>query len=238
MMRLILCFIIVYSPFVAIGQNKTSKLQKRRLVIEGIIQKYQDSLDILDRLIQKQFVDDLQQKKSIDVVMASNSVVKAGSDFSTDNVGSFSAGDTIKAYYSEMNQIFVTKGNISGFISDYSLVKTPEVKGALQIWQDQDIEARSAKRRQGNEVIVKKSAAEKRSMIKEAYPQIDAGTLERLVRGEYWIGMSSEYAKISLGNPNRINSTVNARGGNEQWVYFRLNLYFDDGILTSYQKSN
>ena len=59
-----------------------------------------------------------------------------------------------------------------------------------------------------------------------------------LANGEYWIGMSPEMATESLGNPETINHSVGSWGVNEQWVYPSLYLYFDNGVLTSYQSSN
>ena len=47
--------------------------------------------------------------------------------------------------------------------------------------------------------------------------------------------MTRELATISLGSPNDINRTVGSWGVHEQWVYYNLYLYFENGILTSYQ---
>ncbi len=49
--------------------------------------------------------------------------------------------------------------------------------------------------------------------------------------------MTTEMARASLGNPENINKSVGVWGVNEQWVYSRLYLYFEDGIMTSYQTS-
>jgi hypothetical protein len=42
-------------------------------------------------------------------------------------------------------------------------------------------------------------------------------------------------ATISLGSPNKVNRTVGAWGAREQWVYETIYLYFENGVLTSYQ---
>jgi hypothetical protein len=59
---------------------------------------------------------------------------------------------------------------------------------------------------------------------------------QKLKKGYYWLGMNQEMATISLGSPNKINSTVGSWGTNEQWVYDGMYLYFENGKLTSYQK--
>ena len=60
---------------------------------------------------------------------------------------------------------------------------------------------------------------------------------DRILAGKYWLGMTRDMARESLGRPSDINRTVNAFGTREQWVYRRydLYLYFDDGVLTSWQ---
>lgn len=57
----------------------------------------------------------------------------------------------------------------------------------------------------------------------------------KIIDSKFWIGMTSEMAKESLGIPNDINRTVGSWGVHEQWVYGNTYLYFENGILTSYQ---
>lgn len=59
---------------------------------------------------------------------------------------------------------------------------------------------------------------------------------ERIYEKEIWIGMTDEMARDALGRPNDINRTTTSWGIREQWVYpNRVYLYFEDGILTSWQ---
>jgi len=55
------------------------------------------------------------------------------------------------------------------------------------------------------------------------------------LKGELWLGMTKQMAKDSKGDPWNINTTVTQIGVSEQWVYDSLYLYFDNGILTSWQ---
>ena len=55
--------------------------------------------------------------------------------------------------------------------------------------------------------------------------------------GYFWIGMTSKMALVSLGEPRSINKSVGKWGIHEQWVYYATYLYFENGILTSYQNS-
>ena len=60
----------------------------------------------------------------------------------------------------------------------------------------------------------------------------------RIANHEYWVGMTSEMASDSLGEPKEINRSVYSFGVHEQWVYGTsrtLNLYFEDDLCTSFQ---
>lgn len=71
-------------------------------------------------------------------------------------------------------------------------------------------------------------------MLSKKYGKEDA---EKILKGLYWIGMTKQMAEYSRGRPDKINTTVTANTTREQWIYrkFNLYLYFEDGILTSYQ---
>jgi hypothetical protein len=48
--------------------------------------------------------------------------------------------------------------------------------------------------------------------------------------------MTREQALESRGYPDTINETVGSWGRNEQWVYENLYLYFENGVMKSYQR--
>jgi hypothetical protein len=49
------------------------------------------------------------------------------------------------------------------------------------------------------------------------------------------LGMTKKMVMDSWGEPNNINRTVGAWGTHEQWIYEENYLYFENGILTSFQ---
>jgi len=58
---------------------------------------------------------------------------------------------------------------------------------------------------------------------------------EKIFKGVIWIGMTKEMALESWGKPEDINRTVSVLSVHEQWVYGNAYLYFEGGILTSWQ---
>lgn len=59
---------------------------------------------------------------------------------------------------------------------------------------------------------------------------------ECIIHHRVAIGMTKEMAKAAWGKPRKVNRTATAYGIHEQWCYnSRCYLYFDDGILTSWQ---
>jgi len=73
----------------------------------------------------------------------------------------------------------------------------------------------------------------------------ERATLERLVKQRRLealhsistedIGMTREQAESKFGLPMDVNRSVGSWGVHEQWVYNRTYLYFENGILTSWQ---
>ncbi len=70
--------------------------------------------------------------------------------------------------------------------------------------------------------------------LAKKYGEYDA---KRIIKGEYWIGMSDEMARESLGQPSNINRSTGSWGIHEQWVYSKkdMYLYFENGKLASIQ---
>ncbi len=60
---------------------------------------------------------------------------------------------------------------------------------------------------------------------------------KKIMKNQYWIGMTDSMARESLGRPNDINKSTGSWGVHEQWVYDTkdLYLYFENGKLTSFQ---
>ena len=58
----------------------------------------------------------------------------------------------------------------------------------------------------------------------------------KIYEREIWVGMTSQMARDSWGEPDNINRTGNANGVREQWVYKPGSyLYFENGVLTAWQ---
>ncbi len=71
------------------------------------------------------------------------------------------------------------------------------------------------------------------------HPELPAQTVKCILEGTLQVGMTAEQAMASWGHHgNRINRSVGSWGVHEQWIYgeyARSYLYFENGILTSWQ---
>lgn len=89
--------------------------------------------------------------------------------------------------------------------------------------------------------FAKKQAQEKTRKQKER----KAAILEKfgnkygplILKGKIIIGMDRDMVIASWGSPESKNRTVGSWGVHEQWIYGNTYLYFDDGILKSFQDS-
>lgn len=85
------------------------------------------------------------------------------------------------------------------------------------------------------------SSSEKRKIYVNQHPEISQRFKDLIIEGKFTLGMTTEMVKASWGNPKEINRTVYTFGIHEQWIYGSykydnvIYLYFEDGILTSWQ---
>lgn len=82
--------------------------------------------------------------------------------------------------------------------------------------------------------------ASRRQQYINANPELPAKTVECILAGKIFMGMTTSQVEASWGHPYPVNRSVGSWGTHEQWIY-RVSkytthyLYFSDGILTSWQ---
>jgi hypothetical protein len=99
------------------------------------------------------------------------------------------------------------------------------------------------------ELEARKQAEERARKAEEQFLKTRAGKLwqqhrdwdrrycDAIVKRKVMAGMNPEQVRAAWGRPERINRTVVPGHTTEQWVYGETYLYFDDGLLTSWQDS-
>ena len=108
--------------------------------------------------------------------------------------------------------------------------------------QDQDDKDRQERykeerKREEEEYQAKQAAkAKQRNDAFAAHPEWSQGLKNLISTRHFQIGMSMEQVLLSLGDPDHKNVSVGAWGTYEQWIYGDTYLYFQNGILTSYQQ--
>lgn len=83
----------------------------------------------------------------------------------------------------------------------------------------------------------REAAQQRRQSYLDAHPETTERIKEAITTGTLALGMSDQQARASWGAPEKINRTVNVQGVHEQWIYESTYVYFDDGVLTSWQDS-
>jgi hypothetical protein len=89
---------------------------------------------------------------------------------------------------------------------------------------------------------LKKQEKEERNIRHKAFFKKHPSTrpeIRNLIKSsKITIGMTSGEVEASWGAPNKINRTVSTLGVHEQWIYGEAQyLYFDNGVMTSFQDS-
>jgi hypothetical protein len=228
--------------------------------IEGDIQAKSDTLKALQKKIEKQYLLSKLQVSggslSIPVLMKTGATVRKSNEPISEAVAYVQKNDTIELAGYKDGYWIVRKGDLLGYLSELYITETDEIKilkSGLKSQNDARLDSIKLVEKkkqeilnQEREAIIEKSE-EKRQAIqdkvdsdwrKKIVAKYGATIAKKLFDQYYWIGMTDEMARISLGEPVTINRSVGSWGVNEQWVYEDLYLYFDNSKLTSYQNSN
>ena len=135
--------------------------------------------------------------------------------------------------------------NVMGWATWLYFIKTKELGGyiswrSLEVNENLDSLSKVLAREspiQEEMQIKKQKELEKKNHEELLVKKFGNATAQKILRGEWWVGMTSEMALYSLGRPDVNNKSVTANSVHEQWVYrkYDIYLYFTNGILKSYQ---
>jgi hypothetical protein len=78
---------------------------------------------------------------------------------------------------------------------------------------------------------------EMRGKFVQTHPELAQKFKDAVIAGTIVLGMPADATKAAWGEPSQINRTVNNFGVHEQWIYRNTYVYFEDGILSSWQES-
>jgi len=123
-----------------------------------------------------------------------------------------------------------TSKNIIGYIS----------KSCLRLYSEvlKEEKAKAIAIAKKKEEIAKRKKIEEEILLSKLTEKYGSDIAQKIISHIIWIGMTEEMTKDSLGEPLHINRTVYSSGTHEQWVYpDDKYLYFENGILTSWQDS-
>lgn len=237
-MKFIIVLFVIQSALLCQSiDSNIANLKIDRLRLENLIKSKTDSLEIvkndLDKYIMQKKLIELKGKNSIKVVCKSKGEIRKENSMYSDILFKTEINDTLilldycfNEKFVKENSWLVKKDEHIGYVFESILSETEDII----LFRENII-----KEKQENEInFNKKKKQEYKKFLTDKFGK-NIG--EDLFNGYYWVGMTVEMVSISLGNPNNINKTVGDWGIHEQWVYSNLYLYFENGILTSYQNS-
>jgi len=245
----ILLFIILFliSPLLNAQESNKGKIEnlnKLKQRLESAIKIKQDSLILVNQQIDRFAQEDMFSKlKAQPEGMIFKATVRMSGKIRKEN----NPNSVILTLVNENDTVLLTdfiddywivnKGPYFGYINEMYINKTPELK----TYKDAIAERSGRMAKKMEDLYTEKEKATINKLVQEKKDRLikkfGKENGEKINSGYYWIGMTKDMAIESLGNPETVNSSLGSWGVNEQWVYYSLYLYFDNGVLTSYQSS-
>lgn len=254
---LVLYVIIPLSCYAQPGSNERfsgipalEQLKNKAESLKHIINEKSDSLALIQSLIEKANHKSIISKytKEGDVTPLLASIRRPGiirkNTETMEIADSVKKSDTIRILDYKYPFWIVVKGDVVGYLDESyinSNLETQTFKSAISkrnysAMVNAELEEIAGKRKM-KEQEAKSEAIAKAEREREVIGRYGQIVGKKLLNGYYWIGMSAEMATISLGRPRTVNKDVGVWGAHEQWVYHDLNLYFEKGVVVSYQNS-
>jgi hypothetical protein len=226
--------LILLSSFLCFSQNKSGidSIDREIARIGFKIKQLNDSIRLLENKKFSLYSHEIKRqdsiplylkvRKQIDMKEGTNPLDKIVGKLDTGELALIRDYDFVSGYYG------VCIGEMCGYINEIWVIKSAE----LDLFKD-----RKRRERYYLEGLKEMEDAAKFEKWKKTFvAKHGQKVLDKVLRHQYWIGMTEELAILSLGNPEQINRTVTRYSVNEQWVYpYGKYLYFENGILESYQ---
>jgi len=231
--------ILVSKSLFLYGQvSSNPKIEKLQLIADRLqkeIKLKTDSLYLVNETIHQLKFNNYNTLSNTNENMSSLATLKIDGKLRKSNnplseiIILLSKGDTINLTDYQSGYWIINKGQFFGYISEIYLNQNEEID---------KFKKNLIKRNEEFKILYEREKQIKSQLEnnKKLYAKFGQLIGDRLINGEYWIGMTTEMAEISLGSPRNKNKSVGKWGVNEQWVYYKDYLYFENGILESYQK--
>ncbi len=123
--------------------------------------------------------------------------------------------------------------------TSYSFADEAELLNSYELgWIHKSLTSETEVGRSTKNVLL---AQERRKLFVQNNSHIEDRVKTAILKGRVMLGMTNDMATASWGDPEDTNRTVGSFGVHEQWIYgndieFRKYLYFENGILTSWQE--
>ncbi len=247
-MKTALILTLFLISFYAFSQSKVDKLQDRKKNLNIRLNILRDSLDIIDKEIKTALISELDAMDHVFTNITSSHTYMY-SDLNLINrlklIPDSSIVKVIDIIDGNPSYLKVQFGSTIGYLLAINVKKSDELNNFTESKRLVFLKQKEGKdsinyleglKRQ-NEIENKWKLdyeIQKQKLIKK----FGLTATNRILDKEIWIGMTSDMAIESCGNPQNNNRSVGSWGVHEQWVYTSRYLYFENGILTSWQDSN
>lgn len=246
-----LLFLVSFGAFaqsnVSIDQRILDAELKKLRLIKSIV-SLQDSITRQDQMISNLKLESAMNGNSYMIgVLKESTIVR--DDYEGNTIDRLSKGDTVKIYkwkywdllveyrlgkMGYIGQVYLEKNDLlANFLQ--SLESKARDERTKEIYQEEEL--RKLKQRQELQSAKDKVNATRVASIKSKFSKYGSKVVSDLIDEKIWIGMTSDMAIASWGDPERVNKTVSSNGAKEQWVYAHDYLYFRAGILETFQTS-
>lgn len=204
-------------------KNRKSTLENEMATVnQGIEAKTK----LLSELQNQSFDKTLTIKATKETIILDSKSVAYGK-----KVTSIKKGEEFTLISYESDFCFVDFKNIKGYVYYVYLNGINGVEDFEVYWTKRNAEIKKAEKQ-----IELTEDRDRR--LQRLTNEFGAGDAYKIINIKIWIGMTERMAIESIGSPDKVNRFTYTSGIHEQWVYKDKFLYFENGVLKSWQDEN
>ena len=234
MKRLIIILLLIANQGFSQVNQSLEQLTILRSELNNHIRSLQDSLSKIDKEIEqikiKEVIEKVSEARLVTTTRGTaqlrNEPGVLGDRIKTLNKSEIIILDYHKGYFG------VQVGDVFGYLSEVWVNTNEEIEQFVKHKREEEEKEKQivlAQKKEESEKLNEEMRAAAETKRQSYLKKYGKETMDKLMKGYVWIGMTTEMALISQGEPDRRIRSVGSWGVHEQWVYgLSKHLFFEN----------
>jgi hypothetical protein len=217
-----------------IVKSQLDSLSKRKVNLENELRLVTQEISVKSKLLME-----LQNKEPGKILIIKSSkeigVLDSKSIENGKRIFAIKKNEEFTLLSYENDFYFVDFKGLKGYVYYVGINAINGVEDFKGYWNKKNDERREIAKQTESAELRNQRERERNQREQELIVRFGQLNATRILSNRIWIGMTDGMAQESIGSPDNVNRSNYSTGTQEQWVYKNRYLYFENGVLKSWQ---